>query len=400
MLSFIFALAESSLFSLSHWQTKRLAEQSPRLASVFNQLINQPQDLLATIVLGNTLANATIGGVSILMVLRSEWLAWVTFPATGLLLLLGCELIPKTLAVRLPERWAISLLRPVAWLQKFLRPIHLIAQKTNETILRMIIPDSVKRQNQATEEDYHELVKLGAQTGTLDEDEKEIILEILSLDEKLVRDIISPKSQMATIPWGIKAPEMIKAATKFRHSRLLLQDENGIDIVGVLDAQSLLLNPSANVESLMEVPTFIPETMNLQELFASFQDHRRRLAVVLDEYGEITGVVTIEDILEEIMGPVFDPTADELSKIQRLSPNRWQVSGLTTIEDFTREYEMMGTIPEINTMGGLMASLLAHIPTSTVQVDYRGLRLTAHRTGERRIEELTVEKLPSERTRS
>ena len=204
---------------------------------------------------------------------------------------------------------------------------------------------------------------------------------------------------MATIPKGLDASEMIRAATKYRHSRLLIQNEAGTEIIGVFDAQSLMLNPNADVESLMEDPTFIPETMNLQELFASFQDHRRRLAVVLDEYGEITGVVTIEDILEEIMGPVYDAKSKETSRIQRLSPDRWQVSGLTTIEDFAREYERIGTVPEINTMGGLMASLLAHIPTSTVYVDYRGLRLTAHRTGDRRIEELLVEKLPAERVR-
>jgi CBS domain containing-hemolysin-like protein len=392
-LSFVFALAESALFSLSPWQTKRMAEQAPRLKPLFNQLLDHPQDLLATIVLGTTVSNAIIGAVAILMVLRSEWIAWITFPSVGLLLLIGCELIPKTIAVRLPERWAITLLRPTAWIQRILRPIHLVAQRMNESILNTLIPTSVKRQTQTTDEDYQELVELGAQTGTLDKEEKEIILEIISLDEKTAGDVMTPKGQLATIPKGIDRKDMLQAATRHKHTRLLIQKEGGSQIIGILDAQSLILNPETEIESLMDLPTFIPESMNLWELFGNFQQDRKRIAIVLDEYGETAGIVTVEDILEEIMGPIFDLDERDKKRIERIGPDRWRVNGLTTIEEFAKEFSEIGTVDEIDTMGGLLATRLAHIPRSPVSVDFRGLRLTAETFGPRQIEELVVERL-------
>ena len=372
-----------------------MAEHSPRLRPLFNQLLEQPQDLLATIVLGNTVSNAIIGAVAILMVLKNEWIAWVTFPLIGLLLLVGCELIPKTIAVRLPERWALTLLKPTAWIQRAIRPFHLVAQFTNESILNTLIPASVKRQTQTTDEDYQELVELGAQTGTLDEEEKEIILEIISLDQKTAADIMTPKGQLATIPEELDRDHMLRAAIDHKHSRLLIRKETGSQIIGDLDAQSLVLNPDTNIKSLMAPPRFIPESMNLWELFGSFQQDQRRLAIVLDEYGETAGIVTIEDILEEIMGPIFERDSKDKDRIDRISPDRWRVNGLTTIEEFSKEYGEIGTVEEIDTMGGLASTLLAHIPQSQVSVDFRGLRLTAVTSGPRQIEELVIERLTS-----
>ena len=296
-LSVVFALAESSLFSLSPWQTKRLAEQSPRLEPFLDQLRSKPQDLLATIVLGNTLMHAAIGGIAVLMVLRGTWPAGATVLGVGILLLMGCEVVPKTIAGRLPERFARSLLKPTAILQPLLRPVHRIAQRVNEHILSALIPSSLTPHTQPTDEDYQELVELGAQTGTLDEEEKEIILEIISLDQKSVGEIMTPRTQLATVAFRDPTSTLLEAAIKARHTRLLLQNDDTQQIVGVLNAQNLILNPDGDIDSLMEMPTYIPESMNLWNLFISFQKQRQRLAVVLDEYGETAGVVTVEQFL-------------------------------------------------------------------------------------------------------
>ena len=394
VLSFVFALAESALFSLSPWQTKRLAEQFPSVRPQLDQLESQPQDLLATIVLGNTLANTIIGALCFSMVLRSHWNPMPTLFLLGLLLLVGCELIPKTIAVRLPERWTLSLLRPALLAQKILRPIHLVAQQTNERILHRLIPTSIQPQTQPTDADYQELVELGAQTGTLAPEEKEIILEIISLDEKTAADVMTPKSQIATTPQDLDPESMLEAATKFRHTRLLIQREESEEIIGVLDAQSLILNPQADLDTLMDVPKFIPETMNLWDLFVRFQKNRRQIAVVLDEYGETAGIVTAEDILEEITGPIYDREKEGQTRIERIGKDRWLVSGLATIEDFASHCNRIGEVEGLDTMGGLLASLLAHIPGSRTSISFRGLRMTAHRIGPRRIEKIIVECLP------
>ena len=394
-LSVVFALAESSLFSLSPWQTNRLAEQSPRLEPFLDQLRSKPEDLLATLVLGNTLMHAAIGGVAVLMVLRGTWPAGATLAGVGFLLLMGCEVVPKTIAGRRPERFAKSLLKPTAILQPFLRPVHQIAQRVNDHILSSLIPSSLKPQTQPTDEDYQELVELGAQTGSLDEEEKEIILEIISLDQKSVGEIMTPRTQLATVAFHDPTSTLLEAAIKARHTRLLLQNDDTQQIVGVLNAQNLILNPDGDIDSLMEMPTYIPESMNLWNLFISFQKQRQRLAVVLDEYGETAGVVTVEDILEEIMGPLFDSPTHEPARIEPLAPGRWRVHGLTSITDFAKESPRIGSVSEIDTMGGLVATLIGYIPQRAMSVDYHGLRFTIQKLGPRLIEELIVEELPS-----
>ena len=394
-LSVVFALAESSLFSLSPWQTNRLAEQSPRLEPFLDQLRSKPEDLLATLVLGNTLMHAAIGGVAVLMVLRGTWPAGATLAGVGFLLLMGCEVVPKTIAGRRPERFAKSLLKPTAILQPFLRPVHQIAQRVNDHILSTLIPSSLKPQTQPTDEDYQELVELGAQTGSLDEEEKEIILEIISLDQKSVGEIMTPRTQLATVAFHDPTSTLLEAAIKARHTRLLLQNDDTQQIVGVLNAQNLILNPDGDIDSLMEMPTYIPESMNLWNLFISFQKQRQRLAVVLDEYGETAGVVTVEDILEEIMGPLFDSPTHEPARIEPLAPGRWRVHGLTSITDFAKEAPRIGSVSEIDTMGGLVATLIGYIPQRAMSVDYHGLRFTIQKLGPRLIEQLIVEELPS-----
>ena len=187
----------------------------------------------------------------------------------------------------------------------------------------------------------------------------------------------------------------IRDSIKARHTRLLLQNDDTQQIVGVLNAQNLILNPDGDIDSLMEMPTYIPESMNLWNLFISFQKQRQRLAVVLDEYGETAGVVTVEDILEEIMGPLFDSPTHEPARIEPLAPGRWRVHGLTSITDFAKESPRIGSVSEIDTMGGLVATLIGYIPQRAMSVDYHGLRFTIQKLGPRLIEELIVEELPS-----
>lgn len=398
-LSFTFALAESALFSLSPWQTKRLSEESPHLRPFLQQLLEHPQDLLATIVLGNTAANAVIGGVATLMVLRSAWPAGISFFVIGLLLLIGCEVIPKTIAGRLPERWTLKLLKPTVTFQNVLRPIHLLAQRLNERILAKLPSANLTPKTPATDEDYHELIELGAQSGTLDQEEKEIILEIVSLDSKTVGDVMTPKGQIATIPNGLSSDQMLSAANRFQHRRLVVQDEDlpEAQIIGVVDVLSLMLKPKADIKALMKVPTFIPESMNLWELFIQFQQQKGRLAVVLDEYGETAGIITLEDILDEIMGPIFNPEANARTSIETLGPGRWRVSGTTPIDTFSTQCVPLQSIQEIDTMGGLLATLLAHIPSQPAATEYRGLRFTVEHASARQIQHLIVERLSNKR---
>src|SRR5579859_7664768 len=233
-MSFFFALAESALFSLSKWQSRQLAERFSLTGELVGRLLAEPQHLLATIVLGNTVANASILAITLWVVPWGTWLWAVVLPSLLILLLVGCEVAPKTLAVRAPEIWALRVARPMHFLQRFTGPFRRIAQWLDTTILEVSVPKSVRRQTVMSDEEYQELLELAYQQGTLARSEKEIILEIIGLDRQTAKDVMKPRTQMAAISDDLSLEEMIAAARKFRHSRLPIYDETPDTIVGVL----------------------------------------------------------------------------------------------------------------------------------------------------------------------
>jgi CBS domain containing-hemolysin-like protein len=271
------------------------------------------------------------------------------------------------------------------------RPFRHVAQKMNDLILATV-PRSVKPTRGMSDEEYQELLELAYQQGALAASEKEIILQIISLDQRTAKDVMKPRSQMACLSDDLPVEDMIAAARKFKRSRLPIYDETPDTIVGVLNTRVLLLDPQIDLAEAIEMPSFVPESINLLQLFKSLQRQQRGLAIVLDEYGGTAGVVTMEDILEEMVGEIRNEGAAEGFVMEKLAPDRWRVSGTMRVDDFRREYPELGEVAEVETMGGLLVHELEAVPASGQSTVFRGLRLSASVVDERRVRELLVEK--------
>jgi putative hemolysin len=389
--SFFFALAETALFSLSKWQVRQLAERDKRRGPMVVRLLAEPQDLLATMVLGNTFASAAMLAPAFWMALSGRWPLVPTMASLFVLILFGCEVLPKTLAVRRPEQWALQVARPLLFLEKFGFLLRQSAQKLNSAILASTIPKSIKPQATSNDEEYRELLELAFQQGTLEQSEKEIILQIISLDRRTVREVMKPRSQMACISDELSVEEMIAAARKYRHRRLPIYDETPDTIVGILNTRALLLDADVDLADAIEFPSFVPESMNLLQLLKSLQRQQRGMAVVLDEFGGTAGLVTTEDIVEEMVGKIRAETETQRFVMEKLGPGRWRVNGTMRLDDFRREYPALGDVAEVETMGGLLANLLDVVPSPGEFASFRGLKLTAQVTDERRVREMLVE---------
>jgi putative hemolysin len=389
--SFFFALAETALFSLNKWQARQLAVRRPATGGIVVRLLGEAQDVLATMVLGNTFAVAGILAVALWIALDGYWPLGITIGALLALTLIGCEVVPKTLAVRQPDLWALRIARPLLWLQTAAKPFRYLAQRINSAILKAFIPRSIQPQTNLTDADYQELLELAYQQGALAQSEKEIILEIIQLDRRTAKDVMKPRSQMAAISDDLAIEEMIEAARRHKHRRLPMYDETPDTIVGILDTRALLLDPQIDLADAIEFPSFVPESMNLLQLLKSLQRQQRGLAIVLDEFGGTGGIVTMEDILEEMIGKIRGETEPEGFLMEKLAAGRWRVSGSFRIDDFRREYPQLGEVPEVETMGGLLVNLLEVVPAPGDSTVYRGLKLTAQTTDERRVKELLVE---------
>jgi putative hemolysin len=389
--SFFFALAETSLFSLGKWQLRQLQERAPASGKIISRLLAEPQDLLAMLVLGNSFANAGIVGVALWVATDQNWPLWAVMPGLLALVLFGAEVAPKTLAVRAPELWALRVGRAMLFLHGFSRPVRQVAQSVTNFILRLLSLTSAPPPAGLSDAEYQELLEMAYQQGALAAGEKEIILQIISLDRRKAGEVMRARTQMACISDELSVEEMMAAARRFKYHRLPIYDESVDTIVGILNTRAFLMDPEADLALAIEFPSFVPESTNLLQLLKSLQRQQRGLAIVVDEFGGTAGIVTIEDILAEVLGELRGEHGAEPPVLERLGPNRWRVGGALRLDNFRREYGLLRDVPDVETMAGLVLHQLEVVPAQGDSVTIDGLRLTVQSADERRIRELLVE---------
>ena len=213
-------------------QARQLAQKAPGSGAILVKLLAEPQDVLTTMVLGNTVATAVMLATTLWMGITHEWPLVVTALSLLVLILIGCEVLPKTLAVRRPEQWSLRVARPLRWILAATRPFCRVAQDSNSAILRWFIPKTAHSQPGLTDADYQELLEMAYQQGALAQSEKETILQIISLDRRSAKEVMKPRAQMSAISDDLPIEDMIAAARKIKHRRLPIYDETPDTIVG------------------------------------------------------------------------------------------------------------------------------------------------------------------------
>ena len=361
------------------------------------RLLATPQDLLATIVLGNSFANASIVGIMFWMVLDPDRGLVATHRSLAasmllllLLLLLGGEVAPKTLAVRAPEFWALRVAGPMLVFLNVTRPWHRFAQALTNFTLRGLAPPPTTVAG-LSDAEYHELLEMAYQQGALAAGEKEIILQIISLDRRQVREVMKPRLLMACLSDNASSEEMIAFARKHKHRRLPIYDETPDTIVGMLNTRALLLDPQGDIANAIEFPSFVPESMNLLQLLKSLQRAHGGMAIAVDEFGSVAGIVTLEDILAEVIGPLRVLPEAERPVLEWVGVGRWRVSGSLRLDNFRREYPALAEMAGVDTIGGLLLHQLEVAPSPGDSVVYGGLRFTVQSADPRRAREVVVE---------
>ncbi|MEY4692141.1 MAG: hypothetical protein RIT19_2466 [Verrucomicrobiota bacterium] len=391
--SFFFALAESALFSLGTWRARRLVESGRRGSERVGLLLAQPSDVLAAIALGNTLSNALLvalivaGGLAL-----DHGIPGVGWAAFGLLLLLlTCEVTPKALGVRSPETWALRVAEPLWLFVSLTRPVRKVAQACVDGIVERLVPRSAKAQSGVSDDEYADLIELAHQQGTLGAGEKEILLQVLSLDQRTAGDVMQPRARMVLLPDDLPMDQMVAQARKSGHHWIPLYDESPDNVVGVLNTRTLLLDEDTDLFMAMEFPSFVPESMNLLGLFESMQRQRRGVAIVLDEYGGTAGLLTLQDILVSVVGPIRREGEAQGFVFERLAPGRWRTNGAMRLDDFRREHPALNPPDGVETLAGLVLWLADVVPGVGEVFRHQGLRITVLQADERRIRELLVE---------
>ncbi|HEX6541444.1 MAG TPA: hemolysin family protein [Ktedonobacterales bacterium] len=395
----ISAGAETALTSVNRLRIRNLAEEGDINAKHITRLLQRPQGFLTTILVISNVAVITGSTLATIIAVDLDFngAEIISTVLLSLIVLIFCEITPKSIAVQSPERWARWLVRPVETMMFVLRPVVFVLTWITSGMVRLFGGHGTHYSTQfVTEDELRLLVEVGEEEGVLEEEEREMIDNVFDLSDTAVREIMVPRIDMVTV----EADDDIRSATQVvlqgGQSRIPVYEDTIDNIIGVLYAKDLLrvyaLGEQASIRSMVRPPFFVPESKRLDDLLREMQSQRVHMAIVVDEYGSVAGLVTIEDVVEEIIGDIQDEYDVEERLFEKLGENDFILDAKVSLDEFEELVER--ELPEdgYETVGGFVISQLDKIPSVGDTVRFEDMAFTVLGTKGRRITKLRVER--------
>jgi putative hemolysin len=389
--------AETALTSISRIKLRNLVEEGDVRAAEIENLLDNPNVFLSTILVINSVAVIVASSMATVLALRfSETLGeLISTVLISLVVLIFCEITPKTAAVQNPIRWARVLVRPVrnaAWL---LRPIVWSLSAVTNFFVRLIGGQIKHRGPFVTEEELRLLVSVGEEEGVLEEEETEMIHSIFEFADTKVREAVVPRIDMVTLEADATVDEAVDLALQAGFSRIPVYKESIDDIIGVLYTKDMLkqLREDHNtlpVRDLVRPAYFVPETKKLDDLLREIRQKRVHMVIVVDEYGSVAGLVTIEDLVEEIVGDIQDEYDREEKLYEKVSENEYIFDAKINIDEFNELMDTKLDNTGYETLGGFLYAQLDKIPVVGDTIKFNNLTFTVLTTRGRRITQVRV----------
>jgi putative hemolysin len=370
VLAALAASAETSLTSISRVRLRQLVEQKVPQAILIERLHRDPNGYLSTILIVNTVAIIVASSAATLLAINlyhervAEWLVSLIL---SLIVLVLCEITPKTLALQRAERVALRMARLVAAATWVMRPIVYVLTGVTRLLLLMIGGKAQVRGPFVTEEELKMLVSVGEEEGVLEEEEREMIHGIFEMGDMRVRELMVPRTDLVAIEANQPVEKAVELVTKHGHTRIPAYDANLDHIIGVLYAKDLLRavvrGEPKTLREIARKPFFTPESNKVQDVLRDLRKNRVHMAIVVDEYGGTAGAVTIEDIIEEIVGPIQDEyDVGEEDEIQFISPNEVVLDGRVSVDDVNELLKLNIAGDDYDTIGGYVLNQLGAAP--------------------------------------
>ncbi|MEN3009686.1 MAG: hemolysin family protein [Candidatus Bipolaricaulaceae bacterium] len=411
LLSAFFSAAETALSSLFELHIRHLLKTSRgRRAKALEHLLREPNDLLTTLILCNNLVNVGASALATLLFLRllpPELPPYVTglvstAVMTTALLLIG-EVTPKTLAKNRPEAIGLRVVVPVWYLTRALFPLVRALRATSTGLVRPFGADLLAREGPPiTRDQFLSLIEVAEERGAITAQFADMMRRILALDQTTADEVMVPRTEVKAIEVNTPLPEVIQFVVRDGHSRYPVYREKLDQVIGILHAKDLLAHaragsPNVSLASLLRPVLFVPTTKPVSALLREFQQERAHMAVVVDEYGGVAGIVTLEDVLEEIVGEIEDEydRKRERTLIRRLSPSEALVDGDTEVRRLNRTLGLNLPAEEAVTVAGLILRALGDIPEPGTKVRLGSVDLLVEEATEREIQTVRVIILPA-----
>jgi len=412
LLNAFFTLAETALTTVRNARLQQMIAEGGREAGAAGsaqQLMRQPTRVVATVQVGITLASfavAAIAAATLAPDLAEQLAPYVTWHpvrlmaalltlAAALFTIVVGEIVPRSIALKHPRQTAITVARPLRFFIFLFAPLAGVALGLSNLIVRPFGLTATFAAPMITEEELRTLLEASAQSGAIEEDEKEIIRNVISFGDTEARQVMTPRIDIKSLDIGAGLPAMLELIMESGHSRIPVYEGSVDMIVGIVHAKNLLpalARGERNLElrSVMRLPLIVPENRRVDELLDEFRRSSVQIAVIQDEYGGTAGLVTMEDLLEELVGDIQDEYDQEEAQLQTLEPGIYRVDARMGIDDLNELLDLSLPHEDFDTVGGLVFGLLGRQPEEGLCVHHDGLKFVVEKIEGRRVDKIRL----------
>lgn len=399
VMSAYFSATETAFSSLNRIRIKNMADKGNKRAALVAKLSDQYDSMLSTILIGNNIVN--IGCSSLATVLCLKWLGEDIGPsvstiATTVVVLIFAEISPKSIAKESPEKFAMFSAPILQVLMVILTPANYLFGLWKKLLSKLIKSDADRG---ITEEEILTIVEEATQEGGIDEEEGSLIRSAIEFREMEAVDILTPRIDVEGVEIHATKEQIAEVFTETGYSRLPVYEDSLDHIVGIIyhkDFHNYVYHTDQEVESIIRPVRFITKTRKISDLLKELQEEKSHIAVVLDEFGGTVGIVTMEDILEELVGEIWDEHDEIIQAFEKLSEDEYMVLGSANVEKLFEELEIEDEV-EVVTVSGWVMNLLERIPKENDKVTYGDWEITVLEMNGKRVEKAKIKKcLPTE----
>lgn len=407
-----FSATEMAIVSLNKNKIRMLSEEGNKKAKMLEKLMEEPTKFLSTIQVGITFASflssafaATGMSSEFASYLRRYNIAYseqiaiivVTIILAYATLLFG-ELYPKRIALQSAEKIAMFSVRPIVYISKITLPFIKFLSFSTNLLIRITGFSTENLEEKVSKEEIRSLVEVGQEHGVINETEREMINSIFEFDDKLADEVMTPRTDVYLININKPLEEYLDELLEENYSRMPVYEEDIDNIIGILYMKDFVTEAykygfrNVNIRNILQEPYFVPETKNIDKLFKELKNSKVHMAILIDEYGGFSGVVTIEDLIEEVMGDIDDEYDDYEPHIRKIDNNTYVANGLLSIDDLNEYLDINLVSDDCDTISGFLINIMGRIPEEGEKrlIKYENITFKIEEIKEKRIEKIKI----------
>lgn len=400
--SAFFSSSETALTTVNRIRMRTLAENGHKKAQVVMKVVEDQGKMLSAILIGNNVVNLSASALATLLatdLFGSGAVGLATGVLTLLVLVFG-EITPKTMASLYSESMSLSCASIIYGLMVILTPVIFLINRLSFLVLKLMRVDPGKKPESITEDELRTIVEVSHEEGVIESEEKKMITNVFDFGDDLAKDIMVPRIDMVFVNAEASYDELIELFRQERYTRIPVYEETTDNVIGIINVKDLLLlddKEDFSMRSFLREPLYTYEYKKAAELMVEMRKTLNNIVIVLDEYGATAGLITLEDMLEEIVGEIRDEyDGDEEDSLVELEPGKFKIEASMKLDDLNDYLNLNLESEDYDSLGGLVIGLLDHLPEVGEEVEYEGILLKVAETDKNRIETIIMHLPPEE----